>query len=444
MPLQGSAEMQVTLHETAAYFSEEEWKLLHEWQKELYNNVMKEIHQALLSLGPLIATTVFSLRAKEKDDQCGADSLAAGRTHIDNRSPGDVTGNSADSFWIKGEAPQYLKDRQDTDRRGNSDYPSPDCYPAPHPEIVIPIQEEEKIQCSDWDALDGSEIHSRPTKGYSLLSADICQREVPASKPFLMDSTQEGGHEVISFIIKEEEEATCSLERQTSIKRGTINCSTGRHEPINCTEPQPPRTWEKTLIYNKEDVSNIGHRSGVIGNQRIHQGRKPYVCSKNGSSVNHRSNHFKHLGSQRGQRLSNVTGYGKNIHESLNVGQSQDLQTVVKVCVCSRCGICFNQSTDVNSNQQTSSDRQKTCSDCMKSFRLSLNVKEDQRKLMAQRAHMCSECGKSFKTSQLLVRHWRIHTGEKPYTCVTCGKSFRQTAHLIRHQRMHMREKLKC
>ncbi|XP_078511859.1 uncharacterized protein LOC144770918 [Lissotriton helveticus] len=446
----GSAEMQVTLHETAAYFSEEEWKLLHEWQKELYNNVMKEIHQALLSLGPLIATTVFSLRAKEKEDKCGVDSQAAGRTHIDNRSPGDVATNSADSFWIKGEAPQYVKDHQDTDRRENTDYLLPDCYPAPHPDIVIPIEEEKKRPCREWDGLNGPDIRPRPTKGYSLVRADVCQREEQASKTFLMDSAQEGGQhsarpgvgqEVISFIIKEEEETTCSLERQDPIKRGTINSSAGRQEPINCGEQQPPKTWEKTFMFNKEDGRSMGHRSGVIGNQRIHQGRKSYVCNKNNSNVTHRSNLFKHPGSQRGQRLSNFTGYGRNINESVKAAQSQDLQTVIKVCVCSRCGICFNQSTDMNSNQQTSSDRQKTCSDCIKSFRLSLNVKEDQRKLVAQRAHMCSECGKSFKTSQLLVRHWRIHTGEKPYTCVTCGKSFRQTAHLIRHQRMHMREK---
>ncbi|XP_069062142.1 uncharacterized protein [Pleurodeles waltl] len=51
-------------------FSEEEWKLLQDWQKELYSSVMKEIHQALVALGPLIATTVCSLRAKDKDELC--------------------------------------------------------------------------------------------------------------------------------------------------------------------------------------------------------------------------------------------------------------------------------------------------------------------------------------------------------------------------------------
>ncbi|XP_069095180.1 uncharacterized protein [Pleurodeles waltl] len=60
----------VTFSDVVACFSEEEWKLLHEWQNELYNKVMKEIHQAMNSLGPLIANFVFSLSAKEKEDVC--------------------------------------------------------------------------------------------------------------------------------------------------------------------------------------------------------------------------------------------------------------------------------------------------------------------------------------------------------------------------------------
>ncbi|KAJ1111641.1 hypothetical protein NDU88_008958 [Pleurodeles waltl] len=59
-----------TFHDPSACFSEDEWKLLQEWQKELCRKVMKEIHQALISLGPLIATTVSSLRAREKAELC--------------------------------------------------------------------------------------------------------------------------------------------------------------------------------------------------------------------------------------------------------------------------------------------------------------------------------------------------------------------------------------
>ncbi|XP_069087558.1 uncharacterized protein [Pleurodeles waltl] len=63
----------VTFCDVVARFSEDEWKLLHLWQKDLYRNVMKEIHKVLITLGPLIATSVFSLKPikpKKKEGLC--------------------------------------------------------------------------------------------------------------------------------------------------------------------------------------------------------------------------------------------------------------------------------------------------------------------------------------------------------------------------------------
>ncbi|XP_069493318.1 serine-rich adhesin for platelets-like isoform X2 [Ambystoma mexicanum] len=67
---QNSHETFPTFCDVAAGFSEDEWTLLQHWQQELYNSVMKEIQQAFSSLGPLIASSVFSLRPKEINDLC--------------------------------------------------------------------------------------------------------------------------------------------------------------------------------------------------------------------------------------------------------------------------------------------------------------------------------------------------------------------------------------
>ncbi|KAJ1107703.1 hypothetical protein NDU88_005092 [Pleurodeles waltl] len=107
--------------DASAYFSEEEWKPLHKWQKDLYRNVMMEIHKALISLGPLIATTMFSLRSQEIEQLISMDHQDSERRHSMRYSHNDVISNPDVTFRVNRRKQQYPKTSQDIERREKND-----------------------------------------------------------------------------------------------------------------------------------------------------------------------------------------------------------------------------------------------------------------------------------------------------------------------------------
>ncbi|OCT70606.1 hypothetical protein XELAEV_18037530mg [Xenopus laevis] len=54
----------VTFDDVAAYFSEDDWQCLEEWQQELYQNAMQEIHGVLLAMGYTISNPDVLVRIK--------------------------------------------------------------------------------------------------------------------------------------------------------------------------------------------------------------------------------------------------------------------------------------------------------------------------------------------------------------------------------------------
>ncbi|XP_041662109.1 zinc finger and SCAN domain-containing protein 21-like [Cheilinus undulatus] len=60
------------------------------------------------------------------------------------------------------------------------------------------------------------------------------------------------------------------------------------------------------------------------------------------------------------------------------------------------------------------------------------NINNEQQKT-SPKSHSCSECGKTFKTKHNLNTHMRIHTGDKPFSCSVCSKSFNLKGNMTKH-----------
>ncbi|XP_069461461.1 uncharacterized protein [Ambystoma mexicanum] len=129
----------VAFHDVAIYFSQVEWKLLEDWQKELYKNVIKEIHGALISMGYA----------------------------IDN--PGIL-------FRIKKEERHALKDEEVSDGEELSYSPLRQRLNRCHPDIFLRMKEEEESEepcLRDQQDSDGGENLMDPHSSYSPNDPDM-------------------------------------------------------------------------------------------------------------------------------------------------------------------------------------------------------------------------------------------------------------------------------
>nr|XP_033816417.1 zinc finger protein 282-like isoform X2 [Geotrypetes seraphini] len=94
----------VIFHDVAVYFSSEEWEILTDWQKELYKNVMREIHGTLVALAtsyPSVKPDIY-LRIEREDTACPWTQQDSGCPVFDPKL----------SLWIKQENVMFSDEEQ--------------------------------------------------------------------------------------------------------------------------------------------------------------------------------------------------------------------------------------------------------------------------------------------------------------------------------------------
>ncbi|KAJ1184383.1 hypothetical protein NDU88_001190 [Pleurodeles waltl] len=416
-----------TFLDVVACFSEEEWKLLHEWQNELFNNVMKEIHQALSSLGPVIASSVFSLRAKENEHH-------------------------------------NLSHHQDLERNNESHVTR---FPALDADVSLRVEKDVEVGLVGDGSSKGGERIIIPHSGHPVERTDVLhkiKRDGPGTftpvTSFRMIQeveksvishrhsgtqdirTQTGENvnsEDISFRIKEEGDGDFMCNQDATVK-DHMNITRGINTSIKAMKNQQESHWEGASVSSECENKSI-QKADVTPHHGINPGMTPHTQYDNGFPL--WSPRLKRKRNHKGKKMQYVVAETKeSINELIPIGSYQNMQTESKRYVCRQCGNCFQQSLEGTVRDQGNMEMQpNTCNDCEKSFRQLTNLNSDQGQHLGEKPHKCAECGKSFRIAQSLLIHQRVHTGEKPYTCNQCGKDFRQLPHLVKHQRRHTGEK---
>ncbi|XP_069499261.1 zinc finger protein 485-like isoform X2 [Ambystoma mexicanum] len=451
--------------DVAACFSEEEWKLLEHWQKDLYRNVMKDIQQALTSLGPLIATSVFSLRPKEKKDMHSIDLQEVELRSSIHLPPGDST---VDAGALMG-GKDYLKEPE---RR---DGPPAGVHMTSSGNIVM---KEERMQPCLLDD-NGAEVDKS--------TADLGI----------------GASPVVSFNIKMEG-GVCSVGHHSSERRDTIGSDSrlpfhsiagdGKLRDYHCTEREesgispdavPAVNSPDASIGINEDgetyaIDVPGYRgsrnSGILTGNR-HVNMKRTIC--NPVKCNRKSAHCKCTAKKLKAHLEQRVSEKNKYSGQSTSGCDQELRgetpgnhavhsDVLQMEPCaqrlysySRCDSMMKTDTrfpqdcipftspqrkarTAHAPVSTKAPARYTCTECGKSSSKMSNLITHERIHTGERPFHCTECGKGFTQTGALHRHQKMHTGERPFHCNVCGKSFTQKPHLLGHQKIHKKSQERC
>ncbi|XP_078518370.1 uncharacterized protein LOC144783077 [Lissotriton helveticus] len=390
-------------HDVSMYFSEEEWKLLHEWQKELYSNVMKEIHQALTALGPLIATTVFKLTAKEKLELCpGQDSV---RNHEIQHLPGNMISSPDVLFRTHRAEELCLKNVQGTEGSIQNDCLCPDsCLRTKDEPVPIFI--------------------------------DHLGVEVPGSGA----NTDTGsGLKIGSFRLKNEEDTYCVDYKDRTITEGNSvpaskkcdgplsrNVKVGASAKLTGNSTRGKASSEKSKMKMLHKSAKAAHYSSHIWSAMEGDTSIP---ADSGFRNNPADVKFQQKATKE-PKLEKIDSDGSRDYLFTcqpNIEQTWSQYSSVD---CEKANIS-------EQNRVNSSLKPYQCTECEKSFNKKANLFVHKRTHTGERPYRCAICQRSFSQKGVLNRHHRTHTGERPYQCTECEKRFSQKGDLIAHQKKH-------
>ncbi|XP_069482326.1 uncharacterized protein [Ambystoma mexicanum] len=235
-----------TFCDVAACFSVEERKLLHEWQKELYRNVMKEIHQALSLLGPLIANSVFSLSAGDKEDVCPTGHVDFEGKNMNNLSPGfpclnvdsNLRSDDPSSTHFLAQPDTEVGERSPSHRAGQEIGTSP---------VSCCIKEEGEGYSEDQCRSKITTIDHNPRAGFPFLNDDLCLRKEKEPNPSLVDPVfiSEDEHSLSpgSELLSQKKIQTVTRQLQRESRKVKTSATAVIHNRDNsCCTGQPPMT----------------------------------------------------------------------------------------------------------------------------------------------------------------------------------------------------------
>nr|XP_051705808.1 zinc finger protein 282 isoform X1 [Oryctolagus cuniculus] len=420
----------VTFVDIAVYFSEDEWKNLDEWQKELYNNLVKENYKTLMSLDsegsvpkpdppaqvePREEPCVWEQRHPEErdvpmDPNTGAEPLV----------PAQDTSSQVkreEALCVRGQ--RGLEDRAIPTESITVD------SPISAQDLLSRIKQEEH-QCV-WD------------------QQDLAERDIPT------DPNSESlisAHDILSWIKQEEQPYPWgprdSVEGELGLDSGPSDSLLLVKNPPPAPPPAPPQPQPHQQSLPSLPVAE---NPGGPPSRGLLEDDFPVLPGERGGGEAQPGGEGGAGGGGGGGGTSAGAGAGAGgscgsccpggLRRSLLLHGARS-----KPYSCPECGKSFGvRKSLIIHHRSHTKERPYECAECEKSFNCHSGLIRHQMTHRGERPYKCSECEKTYSRKEHLQNHQRLHTGERPFQCALCGKSFIRKQNLLKHQRIHTGER---
>ncbi|XP_075562622.1 uncharacterized protein LOC104028752 [Pelecanus crispus] len=407
----------VTFVDIAVYFSAEEWKNLEEWQKELYNNLVKENYESLISLDGALSRSEAQPRSERGEGPCVPEQRELEQRELPPDACAESLVSTSDILSRIKQEVAFVGEQQFAEERGMPADPcaGADALITAHDFLSWIKQEEEPCVREPWELPEREMLtgpgpgdpgwavargHPRcpwqaltrafpsPAAGEGLLvkTEERCPHAEPPEEVGLPGGSGELLFPGAGFGSPEGQAAAAAVAAVALPAQHRLGKAPGSEpgpgaEAAGVPTATPGPAEERPHSCTECGKSFSGKKSLRI-HQRSHAAERPYPCAECGKSFNCHSGLVRHQMIHRGERPYK----------------------------CAECGKCYSRKEHLQNHQRLHT---------------------------GERPFACAACGKSFIRKQNLLKHQRIHTGERPYQCPACGRSFRYKESLKDHQRVH-------
>ncbi|XP_069802723.1 uncharacterized protein [Dendropsophus ebraccatus] len=396
-----SHQVPIIFHDVAVSFTEEQWLRLQHWQRDLYKNVMRQIHQALMTLGYAISNPDIVFNIKKPDESCRRIDCSSG------------------------------------ERR---EIPVGD-----HPDILIRIEAEGSGNQDGAYAQPGNSGPAVTTDGSNGKKDQNLQGNVCAES---QQNTQRSSDPASSCpLLVKAKKQTFSVENNEEVRRRNSMSFPMDHG----LKPKQKSPIHEEYSHRRDSDGCCSPDSHIQdGNQQTNDFLES-ALDKSG------------LGKFSKRKVYPCTECGKGFLCKSSVSRHQKIhwRDRYKCLVCGQCFSAFaylalHQKTHQNERPYSCDESQNaftlyedglagerpfTCDVCPKSFRNRSSLYKHKKTHLGVRPFTCDECHKTFSHNYDLLRHKRAHTGERPFECGLCGKRFYRKDTLEKHQMVHSKQK---